>query len=60
MSDHTPEHKEQTQQGGMGGQKPQGGEYGGQQQGGQKQGDMGGQQTGTQTERREDAPRTNV
>lgn len=60
MSDHTPEHKEQqTQQGGMGGQKPQGGEYG-QQQGGQKQGDMGGQQTGTQTERREDAPRTNV
>ncbi len=55
MSDHTPEHKEQTQQGGMGGQKQ--GDM--EKPGAPKQGDMGTQQPGTQTERREEAPRTN-
>jgi hypothetical protein len=59
MSDHTPDHKEKTEQGGMGGQKQGDWEK---QQGGQKQGSgMPGQReegSGMGGERREE--RTNV
>ena len=58
MPDHTPEHKEQTQQGGMGGQKQGDWEK---QQGGQKpQGDYGQPQTGGDRERREESERLNA